>query len=213
MHYRKAAQRVERRMNEVVVASSNPGKLREIEAILGPLEWRVRPQRDFPVEAIPETGLTFVENALIKARNAAAASGLPALADDSGIEVDALRGAPGIRSARYAGKNASDRDNLEKLIRDLAGVPWQQRRCRFHCLMVYLRRPMDPTPVIAHGIWEGMVMFEAQGQHGFGYDPLFYVPAYGCSSAELDPAVKDRISHRAQALHQLVAKVATLSRA
>ncbi|MGH8659155.1 MAG: RdgB/HAM1 family non-canonical purine NTP pyrophosphatase [Gammaproteobacteria bacterium] len=195
-------------MNEVVVASSNPGKLREIAAILTPLQWRVRPQVEFNVAEAPETGLTFVENALIKARNASTACGLPAIADDSGIEVDALGGAPGIRSARYAGQEAYDQDNLEKLIREMAGVPWEQRRCRFHCLTVYLRRPEDPTPVITHGVWEGMLLFEAQGQNGFGYDPLFYLPAYGCSSAELDPAVKDCISHRAQALRALVAKLA-----
>lgn len=192
---------------EVVVASSNPGKLREIAAILAPLPWSVRPQVEFNVKAIPETGLTFVENALIKARNASAGSGLPAIADDSGLEIDALGGAPGIRSARYAGKQASDRDNLEKLIREMAGVPWEQRHCRFHCLMLYVRHPQDPTPVIAHGVWEGMLLFEAQGQNGFGYDPLFHVPAYGCSSAELEPAVKNRISHRAQALRELVTKL------
>ncbi|MGH8616005.1 MAG: RdgB/HAM1 family non-canonical purine NTP pyrophosphatase [Gammaproteobacteria bacterium] len=192
---------------EVVVASSNPGKLREIAAILAPLHWSVRPQREFSVAEVPETGLTYVENALIKARNASTACGLAAVADDSGIAVDALGGAPGIRSARYAGKEACDRDNLAKLVREMAEVRWQQRRCRFHCLMVYLRHPEDPIPVITHGVWEGMLLFEPQGQNGFGYDPLFYLPAYGCSSAELDPAVKDRISHRAQALHELVAKL------
>lgn len=194
-------------MNEVVIASGNPGKLREIAAILTPLQWNVRPQLAFSVAAIPETGLTFVENALIKARNACTACGLPAIADDSGIEVDALGGAPGVRSARYAGKEACDRNNLEKLIREMASVPWEERQCRFHCLMVYLRHPKDPTPVIAHGVWEGILLFKAQGQNGFGYDPIFYVPGYDCSSAELDPAVKDRISHRAQALHELVVKL------
>jgi len=198
---------------EVVVASSNPGKLREMAAILAPLHWSVRPQLEFNVAQVPETGLTFVENALIKARNASAVCGLPAIADDSGIEVDALGGAPGIHSARYAGNEACDRENLQKLIREMAGVPWEQRRCRFHCLMIYLRYPEDPTPVITHGVWEGMLLFEAQGQNGFGYDPLFHVPAYGCSSAELDPAVKDRISHRAQALHDLVAKLGRTPRA
>ncbi|MGH6636789.1 MAG: RdgB/HAM1 family non-canonical purine NTP pyrophosphatase [Gammaproteobacteria bacterium] len=197
---------------EVVVASSNPGKLREITAILAPLQWSVRPQLEFSVAEAPETGLTFVENALLKARNASAVCGLPAIADDSGIEVDALGGAPGIHSARYAGKEACDRENLEKLIREMAGVPWEQRRCRFHCLMIYLRYPEDPTPLITHGVWEGMLLFEAQGQNGFGYDPLFHVPAYGCSSADLDPAVKDRISHRAQALHELVAKLVSTPR-
>ncbi len=196
-----------RRGIEVVIASHNPGKLREIAAILAPLQWSVRPQVEFNVEEVPETGLTFVENALIKARNASAGSGLPAIADDSGLEIDALGGAPGIRSARYAGKQTSDRDNLEKLIREMAGVPWEQRHCRFHCLMLHVRHPQDPTPVIAHEVWEGMLLFEAQGHNGFGYDPLFHVPAYACSAAELEPAVKNRISHRAQALRELVTKL------
>lgn len=193
----------------VVVASDNPGKLREIEAILAPKHCRVVAQSQFNVQAVPEEGLSFVENALIKARNASASSGLSAIADDSGIEVDALGGAPGIRSARYAGAYASDQENLEKLRREMARVPWEQRRCRFHCLMVYMRRPEDPTPLIAHGIWEGILLFRPQGEHGFGYDPLFYLPEYGCSSAQLDPELKNRISHRAQALGELIRKLAS----
>ena len=152
-----------------------------------------------------ETGLTFVENAILKARNAALHSGLAAIADDSGIEVDALRGAPGIYSARYAGPGASDQANLEKLLDALKDVPQQQRSARFQCLMVYLRHAEDPTPIICQGTWEGLIAREPAGDNGFGYDPVFWVPSHGCTSAQLPPQEKNRLSHRGQALHKLLA--------
>ena len=191
-------------MKTIVLASSNPGKVREINQLLAELDLEVRPQGDFDVSDAEETGLTFVENAILKARNAAQHTGLPAIADDSGIEVDALNGAPGIYSARYAGAGASDQDNLDKLLADLHGVPEEKRSARFQCLMVYLRHAHDPTPLICQGTWEGRILFAARGENGFGYDPVFYLPAQDLSSAELVPEVKNALSHRGQALRQLV---------
>lgn len=188
----------------VVLASSNPGKLREINQILTTLALTVVPQSDYNVPDADETGLTFVENALLKARNATRHSGLPAIADDSGIEVDYLNGAPGIYSARYAGKNASDAQNLEKLLANLKGIPDPERTARFQCLMVYLRHEFDPTPVICQGTWEGKILLEPRGKNGFGYDPVFFVPTHKCSSAELPAEEKNKLSHRGQALRKLV---------
>jgi XTP/dITP diphosphohydrolase len=193
----------------VVLASNNPGKVREINAMLAGLHLTVVPQSDFNVVEVEETGLTFVENALLKARNATRHTGLPAIADDSGIEVDALHGAPGIYSARYAGEGASDARNLEKLLADLRDVPEAKRTARFVCLMVYLRHEFDPTPIICQGSWEGRVLFEPRGAGGFGYDPVFFVPTHNCSSAELPPEVKNQLSHRGQALRALVAALGT----
>ncbi len=192
-------------MQQIVLATGNPGKVREIQALLEPLDIEVLPQSRFDVPDVEETGLTFVENAILKARNAAEHTGLPAIADDSGIEVDALDGAPGIYSARYAGAGASDRDNLEKLLADLEGVPDERRTARFQCLMVYMRHGLDPTPLICQGTWEGRILTAPRGAGGFGYDPVFYVPTHECSSAELPPEVKNRLSHRGQALRRLVA--------
>jgi len=191
-------------MKAIVLASSNPGKVREINQLLADLDLHVEPQSEYGVEDAEETGLTFVENAILKARNAAQHTGLPAIADDSGIEVDALNGAPGIYSARFAGVGASDRDNLEKLLADLQGVPEVDRGARFQCLLVYLRHAADPTPLICQGTWEGRILPEPRGAQGFGYDPLFYVPTHDCSSAELPPEVKNALSHRGQALRKLV---------
>ncbi|OGI49538.1 MAG: non-canonical purine NTP pyrophosphatase, RdgB/HAM1 family [Candidatus Muproteobacteria bacterium RIFCSPHIGHO2_02_FULL_60_13] len=190
---------------QIVLASSNPGKVREINQMLESLHLTVVPQSDFKVPEAEETGLTFVENALLKARNATRHTGLPAIADDSGIEVDYLNGAPGIYSARYAGKGASDAQNLRKLLTDLEGIPEAERTARFQCLMVYLRHEFDPTPVICQGTWEGRILFEPRGANGFGYDPIFFVPTHKCSSAELPPEVKNKLSHRGQALRLLVA--------
>jgi len=188
----------------VVLASNNSGKVREINQMLAWLHLAVIPQSDRGVPEAEETGLSFVENAILKARNAARHTGLPAIADDSGIEVDYLNGAPGIYSARYAGKGASDEQNLRKLLDDLVGVPQTERTARFQCLMVYLRHEFDPTPVICQGTWEGRILFEPRGTHGFGYDPIFFVPTHNCSSAELPPEVKNKLSHRGQALRELV---------
>lgn len=188
---------------QIVLASNNAGKVREIGQLLAGARIQIRPQSDFGVPEAEETGLTFVENAIIKARNASAHSGLAAIADDSGIEVDALRGAPGIYSARYAGAGASDEENLQKLLSDLAEVPEAQRTGRFQCVLVYLRHPEDPTPLICQGTWEGRILTTPRGTNGFGYDPIFFVPTHGCSSAELDPETKNSLSHRGQALRQL----------
>ena len=192
-------------MKQIVLASNNPGKVREIGQMLADLELEVLPQSSFNIEEVEETGLSFVENAIIKARHAAAAAGLPAIADDSGLEVDALNGAPGIYSARYAGPGASDTENLQKLLADLEKVPQEHRTARFQCLMVYMRHAHDPTPLICQGTWEGRIMFEPRGKSGFGYDPVFFVPSHDCTSAELASEVKNQLSHRGQALRHLVA--------
>ncbi|WP_295399420.1 RdgB/HAM1 family non-canonical purine NTP pyrophosphatase [uncultured Thiocystis sp.] len=187
----------------IVLASNNPGKVREIGQLLADARIRVVPQNEYGVPEVAETGLTFVENAILKARHAAQYSGLAAIADDSGLEVDALQGAPGIYSARYAGVGASDEDNLVKLLKDLEGLPEAERTARFQCVLVYLRHAFDPTPLICQGTWEGVILTDVRGANGFGYDPIFFVPTHGCSSAELDPETKNRLSHRGQALRQL----------
>jgi XTP/dITP diphosphohydrolase len=192
-------------MQDIILASSNPGKVREINQLLADPGLQVRPQSEFGVIDAEETGLTFVENAILKARNAARHTGLPAIADDSGLEVDALAGAPGIYSARFAGEGASDQANLEKLLVELEAVPEAQRTARFQCLMVFMRHADDPTPLICQGTWEGRILFAARGDNGFGYDPVFHVPTHNCSSAELPAATKNALSHRGQALRQLVA--------
>jgi XTP/dITP diphosphohydrolase len=188
----------------IVLASSNAGKVREFNQLLVDSGFEVLPQSTFGVPDAEETGLTFVENAILKARNAAAHTGLPAIADDSGLEVDALLGAPGIYSARYAGAGASDLQNLEKLLENMKDVPEAERSARFQCLMVYMRHAADPTPHIFQGTWEGRILHAPQGENGFGYDPVFYVPDRNCSSAELAAEVKNSLSHRGQALRQLV---------
>ena len=190
-------------MKKVVLASGNKGKVREINQILAGLDFEVVPQTEFDVPEIEETGLTFVENAILKARNAAAHTGLPAIADDSGLEVDALKGAPGIYSARYAGVGATDEANLNKLLKELSGVPEANRTARFQCLMVYMEHELDPTPIICQGTWEGRITEAAQGENGFGYDPVFYVPSHDCTSAQLSAGEKNRLSHRGQALQLL----------
>ena len=191
-------------MKQIVLATGNLGKVREINELLAGHDLKIKPQSDFQFPEAEETGLTFVENAIIKARNAARYSGLPAIADDSGLEVDALRGAPGIYSSRFAGVGASDWNNVEKLLADLAGLRDEQRNARFQCLMVYMRHADDPTPIICQGTWEGRILFTPRGNNGFGYDPVFFVPGENCSSAELMPEIKNRLSHRGQALRKLV---------
>ena len=190
-------------MTRVVLASSNQGKLREIQAVLAPFAMELLPQSDFAVTDAEETGLSFVENAIIKARHAATVTGLPALADDSGLAVDALDGRPGIYSARFAGPNATDLDNNFKLLASLANVPAEQRTAQFHCVLVYLRHAEDPVPLIAHGSWAGQILTQPRGDNGFGYDPLFYLPELDCASAELAPEQKNRVSHRALALQEM----------
>lgn len=190
-------------MTDIILASSNTGKVREINQLLEQLHFKVRPQSEFGVPDADETGLTFVENAILKARNAAAHTGLPAIADDSGLEVDALHGAPGIYSARYAGMGASDQANLDKLLVALRDVPEAERGARFQCVLVYLRHADDPTPLICQGTWEGRILFESRGENGFGYDPVFYIPTHDCASAQLAPEVKNALSHRGQALREL----------
>lgn len=189
---------------ELVLASGNPGKLRELCAILEPRGIRVHAQGEFNVEEVAETGLSFVENAIIKARNAARATGLPALGDDSGLAVDVLGGAPGIYSSRYAGADASDADNVEKLLTALRGRPVDQRQARFHCVLVLMQHASDPTPVICQGMWPGWIQEHPSGNRGFGYDPIFHVPSHGVSAAQLDADTKNRLSHRGQALAGLL---------
>lgn len=189
---------------QIVLASSNPGKVREISELLQGLGIRIVPQSEFRIAEAEESGLTFVENAILKARNAARFSGLPSIADDSGIEVDILNGAPGIYSSRYAGTGASDEENVTKLLNDLADVPEFQRSARFQCVMVYMAHESDPTPLICQGTWEGSISFTPRGTNGFGYDPVFYVPTHHCTSAELPAEIKNILSHRAQALQKLV---------
>ena len=187
----------------VVLATGNPGKLREIRALLEPLGLAVEAQSEHAVPEADETGLTFVENAILKARNAARHTGLPAIADDSGLEVDALHGQPGIYSARYASPDGDDAANNAKLLEALAGVPPEQRGARFRAVVVYLEHAEDPAPIIAQGVWPGRIAEQASGAEGFGYDPLFFVPREGCTSAELPPETKNRLSHRGQALQEL----------
>ncbi|GJM11764.1 MAG: non-canonical purine NTP pyrophosphatase [Pseudohongiella sp.] len=193
-------------MRKVVLASSNRGKLVELQAILEQKDVQLIPQSEYSVSDAVEDGLSFVENALIKARHACLATGLPAIADDSGIEVDALKGEPGIYSARYAGSHGPEADieNNAKLLRELEGVPEADRGARFQCVVAYMRHAKDPMPLICQGTWEGRILFTEEGDNGFGYDPLFHVTSHDCASALLDPAEKNAISHRGQALAQLL---------
>jgi len=193
----------------IVLASNNAGKVREINQLLADQQIEVVPQKAFDIPDAEETGLTFVENAILKARHAARLSGLPAIADDSGIEVDALEGAPGIYSARFAGPECDDRKNNLKLLDRLRGVAEEERGARFQCLMVYMRHADDPTPIICQGAWEGRILSAPLGDNGFGYDPLFWVPSEGRSSAQLSPELKNRLSHRGQALRKLLAALAS----
>ncbi|ATD09110.1 XTP/dITP diphosphatase [Pseudoalteromonas piscicida] len=188
--------------NKVVLATGNQGKVKELSAMLNQYDIEVLPQSDFNVPEVAETGTTFVENAIIKARHAAKVSGLPAIADDSGLEVDALNGAPGVYSARYAGANADDQKNIDHLLASLGEQT--ERSARFWCVLVYMRHADDPTPIICQASWEGEITTTQQGREGFGYDPIFKVQGLDCTSAELTKEEKNAISHRGQALKQLV---------
>ena len=192
---------------KVVLASSNPGKLAELRALLESAGLHVVSQDAFGVGPPEETGLTFVENALIKARAACAATGLPALADDSGVVVDALGGAPGVRSARYAGAGASDADNAAKLLEALGGVALRDRRAAFVCAIVYLRHARDPCPIVCEGVWNGRILDAPRGAGGFGYDPVFFIESLGRTAAELSREEKNAVSHRGQALAQLLRRL------
>ena len=192
-------------MSRVVLATGNKGKVRELGELLANFEMEVVPQTEFNVEEAEESGLTFVENAILKARNAAAQTGLPAIADDSGLEVDYLKGAPGIYSARYAGEGGNDPANNQKLLKALEGVDEAERTARFQCVMVYMRHQSDPVPLIAQGSWEGRILTAAQGENGFGYDPIFVPDGYDITFAEMEPSQKHAMSHRASAFNQLVA--------
>jgi len=190
-------------VNKLVLASGNAGKLRELSALLEDFGYEVHPQSEFNVIEPEETGTTFVENAIIKARNAAQHTGLPALADDSGIVVDALQGAPGVYSARFAGVNANDEANNALLVEKLRSVPAELRTAHYQAVIVFMRHAGDPSPIICEGSWEGLIQLEAEGEGGFGYDPYFYLPTLGCTSAQLSAEEKNRLSHRGQALQQL----------
>lgn len=192
-------------MQKIVLATGNQGKVREMADLLGDFGFDVIAQSEFNVPEVAETGTTFVENAIIKARHAAKITGLPAIADDSGLEVDYLQGAPGIYSARYAGEDANDQQNIDKLLDAMKQVPQEQRSARFHCVLVFMRHENDPTPLICHGKWEGRILTEQSGSNGFGYDPVFFVPEENCASAELEPVRKKQLSHRGQALNKLFA--------
>lgn len=191
----------------IVLASNNPGKIREIQSMLAGRPFEILPQSAFIDQEAEETGLSFLENALLKARHAARCSGLAAIADDSGLEVDALHGAPGVFSARYAGRGASDQANNDKLLRELAGIPDERRTARFRCVAVYLRHAEDTVPLVGEGVWEGRIVTVARGTGGFGYDPLFFVAHENCTAAELPPAEKNRLSHRAKAFRALLAQL------
>lgn len=191
----------------VVLASGNAGKLLELRQLLSGLDVQIVPQSELWINGVEETGLSFVENAIIKARNAARGTGLPAIADDSGLEVDVLGGEPGIRSARYAGKGAGDAANLRLLLERVAATGVDRPAARFQCAMAFMRYAADPMPAISQGTWEGWIVPEPRGDRGFGYDPVFFVPEYGCTSAELAPQIKNRISHRALAMRDLRVKL------
>lgn len=193
----------------LVLASNNRGKLEELQSLLSPLGWTLVPQGELGVPAAEEPALTFVENALIKARHASRLTGLPALADDSGLSVDALEGAPGVFSARFAGPEALDADNNRKLLKALEGMPAEKRGAQFHCVLALMRHAEDPIPLICHGRWRGRILEAAAGEGGFGYDPLFYAPEHQCSAAELSREAKGAVSHRGHALRQLVQALKT----
>ena len=195
---------------KLVLASSNHGKLQELRELLAGNGIELIAQSDLGVDDADETGSTFVENALIKARHATRITGLHALADDSGICVDALQGAPGLYSARYAGQHGDAGRNIDKLLMELEGVPDEQRAAHFYCVLVLLRHPDDPQPLIVEGEWRGRILHARQGNGGHGYDPVFFDPRYGQSAAEMESALKNRLSHRGQALATLKQRLATL---
>jgi XTP/dITP diphosphohydrolase len=190
----------------IVIASSNPGKLQEFQQLFAQLPYEFIPQSEFNIPDADETGTTFLENALLKARHAAHLSGLPSIADDSGLIVDALNGAPGIYSARYAGEHGNAQKNYQKILAELVNIPTEKRHAHFHCCLVFVNDANDLNPIVASADWHGTILTAPQGINGFGYDPIFYVPEYNCSAAELSREIKNKISHRAQALEILKEK-------
>ncbi|MFO1258261.1 MAG: RdgB/HAM1 family non-canonical purine NTP pyrophosphatase [Gammaproteobacteria bacterium] len=192
---------------KIVLASSNSGKLKEIQQILSPLPFECVPQTTLKIEDIPETGLSFVENAILKARHAAKASQLPAIADDSGLCVEALQGQPGIYSARFAGEKATSEQNIEKLLELMKPYQGEARRARFFATIVLIQHAADPIPIICQAAWEGILLTEPRGKGGFGYDPIFYIPELELTAAELKPELKNQLSHRGKALSQLLHKL------
>ncbi len=196
-------------MQKIVLASANKKKCAEIQNFFTDLPVQLINQSEFHIPSIAETGLTYIENALLKARHAASLAGLPALADDSGLSVDCLNGEPGVYSSRYAGEGANDKDLVEKLLKEMRS--FENRKAQFHCLLVLLRSPTDPAPIICQGIWEGVILDSGRGIQGFGYDPVFYAPTHACSAAELSLADKNRISHRGQAMREMAQKLKEFS--
>ena len=199
-------------LKKIVLATGNPGKVKELQSLFAPLSIEIVPQSDFNVPEVPETGTTFVENAIIKARNAAKHTGLPAIADDSGLAVDALNGQPGVYSARYAGEDATDADNIDKLLLAMVSVPSEQRSAQFNCVLVLMQSVDDPTPLISHGKWEGSILEQRRGEGGFGYDPVFWVEQNQCSAAQLSKTEKNAMSHRGKALQQLVQQLPAINK-
>jgi len=193
--------------NKIVLASGNRGKVSELASLLAPLDFAVLPQSVYGVSEVAETGTTFVENAIIKARHAALLTGLPAIADDSGLAVDALGGAPGVYSARFAGSQATDRDNIDKLLLELKNIPQEQRQARFLCVLVFLQSADDPTPIICQGEWQGEISFAIEGENGFGYDPVFWLAEQSCSAAQLGAEQKNALSHRGKAISLLLEQI------
>jgi XTP/dITP diphosphohydrolase len=200
---------MEKLSSDLVLASANPGKIKELQQMLGGLGFNILPQTQLNIEDIEETGLSFVENSILKARNAAAHANLPAIADDSGLEVDFLDGAPGIYSARFAGEGATDATNRDKLLELMKNAPENQRSARYQTVIVYMRHANDPTPLICQGTWEGTIALSEKGEGGFGYDPIFQVTETNCRAAELDRQTKNKISHRGKAIANLLMRLQT----
>ncbi|QYN45266.1 XTP/dITP diphosphatase [Gilliamella sp. ESL0441] len=194
-------------MQKIVLATNNQGKVNELQNLLADAGFDIVAQSQFNLPDADETGLTFVENAIIKARYAAKLTGLPAIADDSGLVVEALNGQPGIYSARYAGEHGNDESNNQKLLQALQPIPQEKRSAYFYCALVFMRHENDPTPIICLGKWNGLILNELKGKGGFGYDPLFYIPELNCTAAELTKEQKSNISHRGQALKQLIKEI------
>jgi len=192
---------------QIVIATHNPGKLHEFQQALKTLNCELVSQKAYGIDEPYETGSTFVENAVIKARNVCQLTGNPAIADDSGLQVDALGGAPGVKSARYSGESRDDQSNIAKLLQKMQQVPDAKRAARFHCVSVYLRHAEDPGPIICEGIWEGLILHSGQSDSGFGYDPVFYIPSQQCTAAELSTERKNQLSHRGQALRCIVSQL------